>query len=68
VDENGEVAGWALEITRYFDSYTELSATGRGLHIIIRGDMPNRRRDDIEVYSSKRFFTITGHVVEVGGD
>ena len=68
VDENGEIALWALEIARYFDSYTELSATGTGLHIIVRGDVPNRRKGDVEVYSSKRFFTVTGHVVEVGGD
>ena len=68
VDENGEIALWALEITRYLDSYTELSATGTGLHIIVRGEVPNRRKGDTEVYSSKRFFTITGHVVEVGGD
>jgi putative DNA primase/helicase len=68
VDENGEMAGWALEIVRYFDSYTELSTTGTGLHIIVRGDVPNRRNGDLEVYSSKRFFTLTGHVVEVGGD
>ena len=68
VDENGEIALWALEITRYFDSYRELSATGTGLHIIVRGDVPNRRKGDLEVYSSKRFFTVTGHIVEVGGD
>ncbi len=68
VDENGEIALWALEIVRYFDSYTELSATGTGLHIIVRGDVPNRRKDEIEVYSSKRFFTVTGHAVEMGGD
>jgi len=68
VDADGEIAGWALEIVRYFDSYTELSATGSGLHIIVRGNVPNRRKDEVEVYSSKRFFTVTGHVVEVGGD
>jgi primase-polymerase (primpol)-like protein len=68
VDENGEIALWALEIVRYFDSYTERSATGTGLHIIVRGDVPNRRKDEVEVYSSKRFFTVTGHVVEVSGD
>jgi putative DNA primase/helicase len=68
VDEHGEIALWALEIVRYLDSYTELSATGSGLHIIVRGDVPNRRRGDVEVYSSKRFFTITGHAVEVSGD
>jgi len=68
VDEDGEIAPWALEIARHFDSYTEFSATGTGLHIIVRGDVPNRRKGDIEVYSSKRFFAITGHIVEVGGD
>jgi putative DNA primase/helicase len=68
VDENGEIALWALEIACYFDSYTELSATGTGLHIIVRGDVPNRRKGDVEVYSSKRFFTVTGHLVGVSGD
>jgi len=68
VDQDGQIALWALEIVRYFDSYTELSATGTGLHIIVRGDVPNRRKGDVEVYSSKRFFTVTGHAVEVGGD
>jgi putative DNA primase/helicase len=68
VDENGKIADWTLEIARYLDSYTELSATGSGLHIIVRGDVPNRRKGDLEVYSSKRFFTVTGHIVEVGGD
>jgi putative DNA primase/helicase len=66
VDEDGEIALWAQEMARYFDSYTELSATGTGLHIIVRGNVPNRRKG--EVYSSKRFFTVTGHIVEVGGD
>jgi putative DNA primase/helicase len=68
VDAIGEIALWALEIVRYFDSYTELSATGTGLHIIVRGEIPNRRKGDVEIYSSKRFFTVTGHVVEVSGD
>jgi putative DNA primase/helicase len=68
VNENGEIALWALEIARYLGGYTELSATGTGLHIIVRGDVPNRRKGDIEVYSSKRFFTVTGHIVEVGSD
>ena len=68
VDENGEIAPWALEIAHNLGGYTELSATGSGLHIIVRGNAPNRRKGDIEVYSSKRFFTMTGHVVEVAGD
>jgi putative DNA primase/helicase len=68
VDKAGKIALWALEIAHHLNGYTELSATGTGLHIIVRGDMPNRRKGDLEVYSSKRFFTVTGHIVEVGGD
>jgi putative DNA primase/helicase len=68
VDEGGEIALWALEIVHYFDSYTELSATGTGLHIIVRGEVPNRRKGNLEVYSSKRFFTVTGHILEASGD
>jgi putative DNA primase/helicase len=57
--KTGEVAAWAREIARYFDSYTELSASGTGLHIIVKGlQVPNRRKDEVEVYSSKRFFTV----------
>jgi len=66
--ETGEIKQWALEIIRYFDSYTELSVTGTGVHIIVRGDVPNRRKDNIEVYASKRFFTMTGHSLELCGD
>jgi putative DNA primase/helicase len=66
--ETGEVAQWALAIVRYFDSYTELSATGCGVHIIVKGEVANRRKSEIEVYSSKRFFTVTGHVLGEAGD
>ncbi len=66
--QTGEVAVWALEIIKYFESYTELSATGTGVHVIVKGEVPNRRKDEVEVYSSKRFFTLTGHVLGAGGD
>lgn len=46
-----------------FESYSERSPSGDGLHIIVRGEVPSgRRRDCIEVYSSHRFFTMTGDV------
>jgi putative DNA primase/helicase len=64
--QTGEVAAWAMEIVRYFDSYTELSITGTGIHVIVKGlEVRNRRKDKIEVYSSKRFFTVSGHLLEV---
>lgn len=46
-----------------FDSYAELSPSGKGLHIIVKGKLPSgRKRSSIEVYSSLRFMTMTGNV------
>lgn len=43
-------------------TYQELSVGGNGIHILIRGEMSysGRRTDGIEVYSSRRFFALTG--------
>lgn len=44
-------------------SYAEYSPSGRGLHIIVRAEVPEgKRKGGIEVYSSGRFFTFTGNV------
>ncbi|MEG8039204.1 AAA family ATPase [Sphingomonas sp. LR60] len=52
------------KICREFDSYTEVSPSGTGLHIIVKGNVScGRRRDGVEVYSSDRFFTMTGNIV-----
>lgn len=52
-----------LKIYHEFNSYAELSPSGKGLHIIVRGSIPNgRRRGKVEVYSSERYATMTGNV------
>ncbi len=52
-----------LKIFREFDSYAEVSPSGIGLHIIIKGKVPQgRRRSKIEIYSSGRYATMTGNV------
>lgn len=52
-----------IKIHREFDSYSEISPSGQGLHIIVKGKVPTgRRRSKIEVYSSARFFAMTGNV------
>lgn len=51
------------KIFKEFDSYSEKSVGGQGLHIIIKGKIPiGRKRSKIEIYSSKRYFTFTGNV------
>ena len=47
-----------------FNSYTERSPSGNGFHIICKADVPKgTNRDEGELYSSGRFFTMTGDVV-----
>jgi len=61
-----ELKLWALEIVESLNSYTELSPSGLGVHVIVRGETPRRgaRRDlndgKLECYSSARYFTVTG--------
>jgi len=62
--ETGEVALWARQIIEGLDSHTELSPSGRGVHIIARGRISHSgRRGHVEMYSQDRFLTVTGHVL-----
>lgn len=46
-----------------FGSYSEISPSGNGLHIIIKGSVTTgRRKGHVELYSSGRYFTMTGNV------
>lgn len=51
-------------IIRALDSYTEWSPGGDGVHVWLRGRVPEgrRRRDDIEIYSRRRFLSVTGQL------
>lgn len=50
-------------IFQKMDSYSERSPSGKGLHIITKASVPHgRKRSTIEVYSSGRYFTMTGDV------
>jgi putative DNA primase/helicase len=45
--------------------YQEVSPSGTGVHIIVKGKLPEgrSRRGKIEAYSRERFFTFTGVAV-----
>lgn len=52
-----------IKIAHEFDSYSEVSPSGKGLHIIVKGKVPDGRRTNyIELYPSGRYFTMTGRV------
>ena len=58
---------WALDIVERFDSYTEISQSGKGLHIIIEAKKPflrcRKTGSAFEIYDSLRPCYITGDVV-----
>jgi hypothetical protein len=61
--ETGEVEPWALDLIKELDSYSELSPSGRGLHVLVRAKLPEggNRKGRIEMYDRGRFFTVTGN-------
>ncbi|MBU2645347.1 hypothetical protein KKI24_11630 [bacterium] len=65
--DTGAILPAFQEIVSRFDSYTERSPSGKGFHIIIKGDIPTLGKDEggynqkpYEIYARKRFFTVTG--------
>lgn len=64
--ETGEILPWAQDIIDRMDSYTEVSQSGTGIHIIIRGKKPGikcKRKDgQVEIYEKKRYFALTGNL------
>jgi putative DNA primase/helicase len=64
IDEDGAIEPWAERVVRAFDSYTEFSVSGQGLHIICRAAIPDakgHRGSQIEIYDRGRYFTVSGH-------
>lgn len=52
------------KIVNAFDSYTELSQSGKGIHIVVKGSIPiGVRRDKVEVYSDSRYMIFTGNIL-----
>lgn len=62
IEESGSLKAWAEDVVERLDSYTEITPSRRGLHIIVRAKLPpqGRRKGPIEMYESGRFFTMTG--------
>lgn len=59
--ESGEINDWATQIISKLSGYTEISPSGKGVHIIVRGKVPRpANTKQIEAYSVERFFTMTG--------
>lgn len=64
--ETGQPDEWAKAIIEELDSFTEVSPSGTGYHVYVRGALPDggNRSGDLELYDDARFFTVTGEHVE----
>jgi len=64
--ETGALTAEARAIIREVNSYTEISPSCKGIHIVVHGTLPpgRRRTGKIEMYSEGRYFTVTGRHLE----
>ena len=56
----------AADIIGHCQSYTEKSRSGRGVHILVRGELPFKGKNNraaVEIYKSNRYFIMTGEVL-----
>lgn len=62
---SGKPTEQAKEIINQLESYTEVSPSGTGYHVLLQGDLPadGNRSGNIEMYDEARFFTMTGRHV-----
>ncbi len=80
IDSTGSLHPEAKKLILEFNSYTEISPRGRGVKIWIRGEFKNPNTGnpggrssrlkwckEIEIYSANRYFTMTGHQLEIDG-
>lgn len=66
---DGKSNTFATEVIETLDSYTEFSPSGTGIHIIIKGNLPQsvlgtgrkNTKHGLEIYSYGRYFSFTGN-------
>ena len=63
--DTGAITNEAIAIVNAINSYTEISPSGTGLHIIAKGTLPpgRRRKGGSEAYEELRYFTFTGNIL-----
>ena len=65
-DSDGLLTELASDIIGKCHSYTEKSKSGRGFHILLKGDIPFKGKNNlngVEIYKQSRYFIMTGDVL-----
>jgi hypothetical protein len=62
IAEDGTLDPRAQTIVERCDSFTEISPSGTGLHVFVRGTVPRALKgEQIEVYATDRYIAVTAH-------
>jgi putative DNA primase/helicase len=64
--ETGRPNEWAKDVIETLDSFTEISPSGTGYHVLVTGTLPEgrNRKGELELYETARFFTVTADHVD----
>lgn len=70
IKENGELETWAAIIVEKLNSYTEVSPSGTGLHILLKTKVADKKHVKVvvqenqmlEMYTQRHYITVTGEV------
>ena len=62
--QHGDTDNIIAEFIHTLQSYAEYSQSGKGIHIICKGQLPpfGRKKGHVEMYQEKRFFATTGNI------
>jgi putative DNA primase/helicase len=62
--EDGRPRDWVKRYLQTFNSYTEISPSGKGFKTIVKGTVPkDHHGEKIGLFSKTRYFCVTGHVL-----
>lgn len=70
---NGDIEKWAYDLIEWLDTYTEISASGTGFHLVCRGTLPEDFKLDpnpVEIYSGNipnKLIAMTGDIHDLRG-
>lgn len=66
IDDADNLTPEAKEIVETLNSYSEITPSGRGLRVFVKGELPDgaRRKGPIEIYDDLRYLTLTGNHLE----
>lgn len=66
-DDDGFINLLSADIITKCESYTEKSRSGRGFHILVKGNLPFKGRNNlqgVEIYKQSRYFIMTGDILK----